>query len=112
MNRIFSAGLTTFAVSALLAGATAAHAQVRSFTSPPAPRQETAVPRQFMPPPGMCRIWLDNVPPAQQPAPTDCATAIRRKPQNARVVFGPREATREKQGPPRDSTRRKPDSGA
>jgi hypothetical protein len=35
----------------------------------------------------MCRIWLDNVPPAQQPAPTDCASAVRNKPRNGRVVF-------------------------
>jgi hypothetical protein len=36
----------------------------------------------------MCRIWIDGVPPAHQPAPTDCATAIRKRPLNARVVFG------------------------
>ncbi|MGQ0765063.1 MAG: hypothetical protein ACT4OZ_05280 [Gemmatimonadota bacterium] len=108
---MFRAGLTSFATLALLSGARPAHAQVRSFTSPPAPqRPETPVPAQFMPPPGMCRIWLDNVPPAQQPAPTDCATAIRRKPQNARVIFGPREATRDNRETPRDTTRRKPDS--
>jgi hypothetical protein len=36
----------------------------------------------------MCRIWIDGVPPNHQPAPTDCATAIRKRPMNARVVFG------------------------
>ena len=45
------------------------------------------VPKQYLPPPGMCRIWVDNVPAARQPAPTDCATAIRNKPPNARVLF-------------------------
>ena len=40
------------------------------------------------PPPGMCRIWIDGVPAARQPAPTDCATALRRRPPNARVIFG------------------------
>ena len=35
----------------------------------------------------MCRIWLNNVPPAQQPAPTDCASAVRNRPRNGRVVF-------------------------
>ena len=40
------------------------------------------------PPPGMCRIWIDGVPAERQPAPTDCATAIRRRPSNARVIFG------------------------
>jgi hypothetical protein len=49
------------------------------------------VPRGYEPPPGMCRIWIDGVPPARQPAPTDCATAIRRKPPNARVIFGARQ---------------------
>ena len=47
------------------------------------------VPKEYLPPPGMCRIWVDNVPAARQPAPTDCATAIRNKPPNARVIFPP-----------------------
>jgi hypothetical protein len=46
------------------------------------------VPESHRPPPGMCRIWIDGVPPTHQPAPTDCATAIRKRPLNARVVFG------------------------
>ena len=50
-------------------------------------RDRESVPREYRPPAGMCRIWLDNVPPKQQPAPTDCASAIRNKPANARVVF-------------------------
>src|SRR5688500_16976014 len=40
------------------------------------------------PPSGMCRIWLDDVPAAQQPAPTDCATAVRNRPAKGRVLFG------------------------
>jgi hypothetical protein len=36
----------------------------------------------------MCRIWLDDVPAAQQPAPTDCATAVRNRPAKGRVIFG------------------------
>lgn len=36
----------------------------------------------------MCRIWLDNVPAAQQPAPTDCASAVRNRPAKGRVIFG------------------------
>jgi hypothetical protein len=46
------------------------------------------VPADHRPPPGMCRIWIDGVPAARQPAPTDCSTAIRRRPPNAKVVFG------------------------
>jgi hypothetical protein len=36
----------------------------------------------------MCRIWLDKVPAKQQPAPTDCPTAVRNRPSNGRVIFG------------------------
>ena len=58
-------------------------AQARPKPQDPKP----AVPRTHLPPPGMCRIWLDNVPPAQQPAPTDCASAVRNQPRNGRVIF-------------------------
>ncbi|MGH7719981.1 MAG: hypothetical protein ACREON_14215 [Gemmatimonadaceae bacterium] len=46
------------------------------------------VPPGFRPPAGMCRIWINGVPANSQPAPTDCSTAIRRRPPNARVIFG------------------------
>src|SRR3954468_13179018 len=46
------------------------------------------VPKAYRPPPGMCRIWLDKVPAKQQPAPTDCPTAIKNKPTNGKVIFG------------------------
>ena len=46
------------------------------------------IPKEYRPPAGMCRIWLDRVPPKQQPAPTDCSTAVRNRPANGRVVFG------------------------
>ncbi|MGH7636722.1 MAG: hypothetical protein ACREOK_03640 [Gemmatimonadaceae bacterium] len=46
------------------------------------------IPRNMRPPAGMCRIWLDDVPAAQQPAPTDCASAVRNRPAKGRVVFG------------------------
>jgi hypothetical protein len=36
----------------------------------------------------MCRVWIDGVPPGRQPAPTDCATARRTAPANARIVYG------------------------
>ncbi|AHG91971.1 hypothetical protein J421_4434 [Gemmatirosa kalamazoonensis] len=47
-----------------------------------------SIPAAYRPPPGMCRIWLENVPPSQQPASTDCVTAVRNRPNNARVIFG------------------------
>ena len=46
------------------------------------------VPKAYRPPAGMCRIWLDKVPPKQQPAPTDCPTAVRNRPPNGKVLFG------------------------
>lgn len=50
-----------------------------------------SVPREFLPPENMCRIWLDGVPAAQQPAPTECSVAVRNKPPNGRVVYGPKK---------------------
>lgn len=47
-----------------------------------------SIPREYMPPAGMCRIWVERVPASQQPAPTDCPAAVRNKPANARVVYG------------------------
>ena len=58
-------------------------AQARPVPQDPKP----AVPQTHLPPPGMCRIWLDNVPPAQQPAPTDCASAARNLPRNGRLIY-------------------------
>jgi hypothetical protein len=88
---------------------TATEPQLRKGTE-----KNTPVPKEYLPPPGMCRIWVDNVPANRQPAPTDCATAIRNKPPNARVVFPPGKdgkADAQKQAPGRgrpDTTRRKP----
>lgn len=69
--------------------------------------KHTPVPANARPPKGMCRIWIDGVPAAQQPAITDCATAVRNRPANGRVVFGDdyadtsrRDTTRSIQLPP------------
>jgi hypothetical protein len=59
-------------------------------------RQSTEIPAAYRPPKGMCRIWLKDVPPAQQPAPTDCASAVKNTPQNGRVIFGDTEEKKEK----------------
>lgn len=56
--------------------------------APKGDRRDPDVPPAYRPPPGMCRVWLQNVPPAQQPAATDCATAVRNRPANGRVLFG------------------------
>ncbi len=67
------------------AGATTLHAQSQP---PKPPVKKDSIPRQYLPPAGMCRIWIDGVPPAQQPAPTDCASAVRNRPANGRVIYG------------------------
>jgi hypothetical protein len=56
------------------------------------------IPREHRPPPGLCRIWIENVPPTQQPAPTDCSTAVRNRPSNGRVIFGDDYAKRDRKG--------------
>jgi len=68
---------------AFVAVATPLHAQ----KAPHMARADT-IPVSARPPAGMCRIWLDDVPVSQQPAPTDCATAVRNRPARGRVIFG------------------------
>ncbi len=46
------------------------------------------VPRSAFPPLGMCRVWLNGVPQSQQPAATDCGSAVRNLPANARLLLG------------------------
>ena len=71
-----------FAGAALCA--TAAAAQGTSGND----RQASKVPSSALPPAGLCRVWLKDVPAGQQPAPTDCASAIRRAPPTATILFG------------------------
>lgn len=52
------------------------------------------VPKAYLPPKGMCRIWLDGVAADKQPAPTDCATALKNKPSTGQVVFPAEEPSR------------------
>jgi len=60
---------------------------------------EAAVPTRYAPPAGMCRVWVGGVPPDRQPAPTECAKAIRVRSPNSHVVFGkPRQAVLDGQG--------------
>jgi hypothetical protein len=70
----------------LLAVPTAGQSRSQRDLEFKAPRR-SQVPRELVPPPGMCRVWLENVPPSQQPAPTDCASAVRNRPPNARIIF-------------------------
>lgn len=77
--------MTLIALMGSLALVSPAEAQKRGDD-----KQEKAedIPKSHRPPPGMCRVWLDDVPTGQQPASTDCKTALRNKPAKARVIFG------------------------
>jgi hypothetical protein len=82
----------------LIGTASLAEAQVRpvSVAVPAKAMAPTAsgsanVPVTMLPPAGLCRIWISEVPASQQPAPTDCATALRQKPANATILYGPTE---------------------
>ena len=57
--------------------------------SRPQSRGPAAVPPGHRPGVGMCRIWIDGLPPGRQPRETDCATARREVPSNGRVLEGP-----------------------
>ena len=60
-----------------------------------ADRAQSKVPKGHLPPRGMCRVWIDGVPPGRQPAPTSCSQAQRDRVQygaNARVIYGDDEA--------------------
>lgn len=54
----------------------------------PKRQQQPMIPPAYRPPAGMCRIWIEGVPASQQPAPTDCNTAVRNRPVNGTVIFG------------------------
>ena len=45
------------------------------------------IPRGHLPPRGMCRVWIDGVPPGRQASPTNCQAALRNRPANARVIY-------------------------
>ena len=97
MNKL-SLAIVFAAIAAATPGEAAA--QGRPSVPKPVPQrdrdEQPQVPRGFAPPAGMCRIWLEDVPPSRQPAPTDCITALRNKPANGRVIFGDPLPTRKK----------------
>ena len=84
VRRLSEEMMKHFAYSVALAGLVALAAPL----SAQGRERGKEVPPGHRPPPGMCRIWLDDVPAGQQPAPTDCATAVRNRPSNGRVLFG------------------------
>jgi hypothetical protein len=86
--RLFTAAAFGLIVSGSLAEAQRPVPVNPRTNSTPQQGREQAVPRAFYPPSGMCRIWINEVPAGQQPAPTDCASAVRNRPANGKVLFG------------------------
>jgi len=75
---MFTLRFAILAGSALALATTTAGAQGR----------RTGIPSGQMPSAGLCRVWIDGVPPGRQPRPTDCATARAHAPANSRVIYG------------------------
>ncbi len=61
--------------------------------------RDDAIPKSAWPAAGLCRVWLKDVASAQQPAPTDCGTALRNPPSSATVLFGDMPGIVGKQAP-------------
>jgi hypothetical protein len=75
-------GVTLAAAAALVLGSSSATAQDKPK------EEEIIIPASAMPPEGMCRVWLKDVPERSQPAATDCATAIKSRPRDALLLLG------------------------
>ena len=100
MNKLYLSILLAV-IAAAIPGEAAAQGKPR--LPQPVPQrdrdEQPQIPSRYRPPPGMCRIWLEDVPASRQPAPTDCIKALRNKPANGRVIFGdPLPASRKKGG--------------
>ena len=88
---------TVTAVLALVVSAILAQPAAAQEKQPERPPE---VPKDLRPPPGMCRVWIDGVPPNKQPASTDCATAVKNRPSNGHVIFGDDYVKSDKRKPP------------
>ena len=96
--------LFSIAAASMFVGVPIADAQRPKRSERPADPPAVSVP------PKMCRIWLDGVRADSQPAPTDCAAALRNRPPNGRVIFGkegddrslPRQPAADSTRPPDD----------
>lgn len=106
--------LTRVAVMFVAGAAVAAPVHAQSTTTAPKQTQRRTtqppaeVPGRLRPPAGMCRVWVDNVPARQQPAPTDCARAIRNRPPNGRVIFPDEQRRSSKRPTTRPRNERQP----
>ncbi|HEU4746910.1 MAG TPA: hypothetical protein VFS56_00305 [Gemmatimonadaceae bacterium] len=99
VGRFFAPAIAALLLSAGVANAQRRPVPIKSGTEQTAQsRRDQSVPPGYAPPAGMCRIWIRGVPPGQQPAPTDCASAVRNRPANGKVLFGdePKKAKKAK----------------
>lgn len=87
---------TVLVMVLMSAGLSASAAAQQPATAQQGDRQQPEIPKDYKPPKGMCRIWLKDVPPAQQPAPTDCNSAVKNCPSNGRVIWGDTEESKNK----------------
>ena len=81
MQRTLTRTATLLGLSALLAGTAAAQGRGHGSSS---------YPPGFKPPPGMCRVWIQGVPPGRQPGVTDCVSARATALANSTVLYGDR----------------------
>ena len=81
MQRTLTRTATLLGLSVLLAGSAAAQGRGRASNS---------YPPGFRPPPGMCRVWIQGVPPGRQPGVTDCVSARAMPSANSTVLYGDR----------------------
>ncbi len=87
--RFFAPAVAALVLSAGVANAQRRPVPVRSGSEQTEQsRRDPIVPPGYAPPAGMCRIWIKGVPPGQQPAPTNCPSAVRNRPANGKVLFG------------------------
>lgn len=83
LRLVYRSVLASAAALLFLALPASAAGQSRSATA------RDTVPLGMLPPTGKCRIWMNGVPAAQQPAATDCSTALRQRPANGTILYGP-----------------------
>jgi len=61
--------------------------QPEPYKAPETRSQSLSIPADQLPSPGECRLWLPDIPPAQQSAPGPCASVQRKVPAGAWVLF-------------------------
>jgi hypothetical protein len=81
-------------LSAVLAGRDTSVLRSRTGRARTGSSRSARIPPGQLPPAGMCRVWIDGVPPGRQPAVTDCSSAEIQAARigNARVIYGDQQS--------------------